>query len=187
MNKNYFLVLPTVATMFLATQSVQALVKLDSDKWAAQSARLKEKLNEQREKVCKNTQARINERWEKYYAKRADRVDNMDKGLTLLESRVSFYKSKELDTTSLETDITALTGLVGEYKTEYLKFLNILEGAKTLPCANYEGEFLPKLKAAKDQWLVVKQMADSIRDYYRINVKKHLEELRAQLKEGDEE
>ncbi|MFA5776084.1 MAG: hypothetical protein WC988_00805 [Patescibacteria group bacterium] len=168
------------------------------DRWAEQTHRLREKLKggenlpidleertnaikERRDKICKNTQDRVNERWNKYYARRTDRVENMDKGLKVLEKRIEFYKGKGLDVSNLELDLVALTSLVSDYKTAYVEFLDLLEGAKIIPCANYEGQFLPKLKEAKDQWLAVKQKADTIRDYYRNTVKVHLEELRAQL------
>jgi len=168
------------------------------DRWSEQALKWKEKfkagtdlpvnsverankIKEQRDKICKNAQERVNERWAKYYDRRMGRVENMDKGIMSLEHRIEYYKGKGLNTINLEADLIALKALVGEYKTEYLKFLDALEGTKTLPCANYEGEFLPHLKLAKDQWAVVKQKADSIRDYYLGSVKKHLEELRAQL------
>lgn len=207
MNKKYFSLIPAVSILIITSHAVYAVEKQNTnvgrvvqnvDKWAEQTLKWKEKfkaganlpidleertnkIKEQRDKICKNTQDRVNERWTKYYEKRMNRVESMDKGIKSLEKIIEFYKSKGLNTANLEADLVALKALVGEYKTEYLKFLDALEVAKTLPCANHEGEFLPKLKAAKDQWLVVKQKAESIRDYYQGTVKKHLEELRTQL------
>lgn len=207
MNTKYSLLIPAVSILVITSRAVYAVEKQNNnvgrvvqnvDKWAEQALKWKEKfkggenlpiglgertnkIKEQRDKICKNTQDRVNERWIKYYEKRLSRVESMDKGIKSLEKRIEFYKGKGLNTANLEADLVALKTLVGEYKTEYIKFLDALEGAKTLPCANHEGEFLPKLRAAKDQWLVVKQKADSIRDYYQGTVKKHLEELRAQL------
>jgi len=202
MNKKYFSLIPAVSILIFAPRAVYAVEKQNTgvsvDKWAEQALKWKEKfkgaenlptnmqervskIKENRNKICKNAQERVNERWSKYYARRTDRVENMDKGVKILENRIEFYKGKDLNVANLESDLVVLKALVGEYKTEYLKFLDALEGAKTLPCANYEGAFLPKLKVAKEQWVVVKQKSDSIRDYYRGTVKKHLEELRAQL------
>ena len=206
-NKNHLSIIPAVLIIFSVSQVAHAVdrqksavekVTANVDKWAEQALKWKEKfkggenlpvdfeertnvIKERRDKICKNVQDRVSERWSKYYTRRMDRVENMDKGVKILENRLEFYKGGGLNVANLESDLVALKALVGEYKTEYMKFLDLLESAKTLPCANYEGDFLPKLKTAKDQWLVVKQKADSIRDYYRGTVKKHLEELRAQL------
>lgn len=198
MNKKHLTVISVVLTFVFVVQPVHGLVKPNLDKWAEQSVKWREKfkdevnlpsgvgdrttaIKERREKVCQNAQGRVNERWSKYYARRTDRLENMGKGIKVLENRIQFYKDKGLNVSKLEADLIALKALVDEYKTEYMKFLDFLEGAKTLPCANHEGEFLPKLKEAKDQWIVVKQKADAIRDYYNDTVKPHLQELRAQL------
>jgi hypothetical protein len=192
MTKQYLKLFPILAILVFFSQTTLAQEAGVKDRWAEQALKWKENfkvrgdentVKEQRDKLCNNAQSRVNERWNKYYSKRTERVVSLDKGTKILEKRIEFYKGEGLNVTNLEADLVALKALVGEYKTEYMRFLDLLEGAKTLPCANYEGEFLPKLKAAKDQWLVVRQKTDSIRDYYQATVKKHLEELRAQLPE----
>jgi hypothetical protein len=187
MTKQCLKLFPTLAILVFFSQVALAQEAGVKDKWAEQALKWKENfkvrsdentIKEQRDKLCNNVQGRMDERWNKYYSRRMERVASLDKGTKTLERRIEFYKGTGLDVTNLEADLVALKALVGEYKTEYMKFLDLLEGAKTLPCANYEGTFLPKLKSAKDQWLVVRQKTDSIRDYYQVTVKKHLEELR---------
>jgi hypothetical protein len=196
MTKKYFTLFPVFSLLVLSSGTAFAVNM--PDKWGDQMERFKERVREEknvdlgpdglpkvvkekREKLCNNIQGKMDERWAKYYDRRMERLGDYKNGTALLEKRIAFFKGKGLDTGTLETDVTTLTTLIGEYKTEYTNFLTLLEKAKTLPCANHEGEFLPNLKAAKDQWVIVKQKADTIRDYYKNTVKKHLQDLRAQL------
>ena len=175
----------------------------NSDKWVEQKQKWTEKwlehnrwveslplgigkkldIQDAKEKICKSVQGKVGERWNKYEQKRLHRVDNFSKALTILERRIEFFKDKDLDTGKLETDLLHLRGLIDDYRAEYTEFLDMLETAKLIPCGNSEGEFLPALKEAKEQWSVVKQNADSIRDYYRETVRVHLQELRVQLED----
>ncbi len=165
------------------------------DKWTDQAQKWAEKwkgtlgtrANEvregSREKICTATQNKVGERWQKYYDARMNRVENLGKSVVALQNRVDYFKNKGLSTTELESDITTLQNLVDEYKTAYMAFLDALEGAKTLPCANYQGGFLPKLKLAKDEWVKVRSASQVVKDFYKSDIKPDLQALRAQLVE----
>lgn len=153
-----------------------------NEKWqGALKEQVQEKINQARERICTATQNRVNARWQKYYDSRMNRVENMERGLLKLQERVQYFKEQGLDTKKLEADIVTLQQLVNEYKSAYTQFLNALEEAKTIPCANYEGKFLPELKQAREEWLVVRAKAKAIKDFYLSNVKPHLLELRQAL------
>ena len=142
-----------------------------------------EKINQAKERICTATQNRVGARWQKYYDARMNRVENMERGVLALQERVEYFKEKGLNTSKLETDIATLQQLIGEYKTAYTDFLTALEEAKSIPCANYEGKFLPELKQARDAWTIVRAKFQAIKDFYLSDIKPDLVELRSQLEE----
>lgn len=212
MNKKYFSFIPSVAILALTSQVVLAQSMPDArtgtgrglqedklsekmDKWTEQAQKWADKwkdnletgandvVNQGRERICKAAQDKVGVRWQKYYDARMNRVDNMEQGILAVEKRVEFFKSKGLTTTELETDITTLTNLIAEYKKAYTAFLNALEEPKTMSCANYQGQFLGKLKIAKNEWGVVQTEAQTIKDFYQSDIKPDLQALRAQVAE----
>lgn len=140
-----------------------------------------DKAKQVRERICAATQDRVETRWQRYYDARMNRVQNMERGILTLQKRVEYFREKGLDTTKLEADIAKLQELVSEYKTAYADFLTALEEAKSIPCANYEGKFLPELKQAREAWDVVRAKARAIKDFYATNIKPDLMNLRSAL------
>jgi len=112
-----------------------------------------------------------------------NRVENIERGVLALQERVEYFKENGLNTSKLEADIATLQELIGEYKTAYADFLTALEEAKSIPCANYEGKFLPELKEAREAWTIVRAKFQAIKDFYLSNIKPDLVELRSQLEE----
>jgi len=159
-----------------------------AQKWAEKwQGTLKEdaqdKVNQAKERICTATQSRVGARWQKYYDARMNRVENMERGVLALQERVEYFKEKGLNTSKLDADVATLQELIGEYKTAYNDFLTALEEAKTVPCANYEGKFLPELKEAREAWTIVRARFQAIKDFYLSNIKTDLVELRSQLEE----
>lgn len=155
-----------------------------AEKWQdALKEGAQDRINQAKERICTATQSRVGARWQKYYEARMNRVENMERGVLALQERVEYFKQKGLDTSKLETDIATLQQLIGEYKTAYTEFLTALEEVKSIPCANYEGKFLPELRQARDAWSVVRAKSQSIKDFYLSDIKPDLAELRTQLKE----
>jgi hypothetical protein len=209
MNTNYLKLISTASILVLASRVALAQTPPEGagkakfedkvtekvDKWAEQAQKWIEKwrdkgtlgandvIKEKRTKICAATQEKVGVRWQKYYDARMNRVENMAKGVVTLQKRIEFFKTKGLSTTELETDIGTLEKLIGEYKTAYATFLAALEKAKNLPCANYQGEFLPKLKEAKTEWAKVGLAAQVIKDFYGSDIKPDLQALRVQLDE----
>jgi len=178
-----------------AQDKVVQKMETKADKWTGQAQKwaekwqgtLKEdaqdKISQAKERICTATQNRVGVRWQKYYDARMNRVENMERGVLTLQERVEYFKDKGLNTSKLEADIATLQELIGEYKTAYADFLTALEEAKTVPCANYEGKFLPELKEAREAWTIVRARFQAIKDFYLSNIKPDLVELRSQLEE----
>ncbi|HAZ29924.1 TPA: hypothetical protein DCY43_04290 [candidate division WWE3 bacterium] len=144
--------------------------------------KLQERLEAKREEVCARVRSRVGERYEGYYNIKIQRLAHLKKGLEALNSRIAFYKEQGLDTEVLESDYSKLSALASEYESELTKFMTLFDETKDLPCLRYEGDFVSKVQAVRDQWRVVKAKGDEIRDYYRDNVKAHIKALREQLK-----
>jgi len=183
------------ATAVRAQDKVVQKMETKLDMWTRQAQKwaekwqgtLKEdaqdKINQAKEQICTATQNRVGARWQKYYDARMNRVENIERGVLALQERVEYFKENGLNTSKLEADIATLQELIGEYKTAYADFLTALEEAKSIPCANYEGKFLPELKEAREAWTIVRAKFQAIKDFYLSNIKPDLVELRSQLEE----
>lgn len=180
MIKKYVFLISVFAFSVIYLGVVHAVV---SDDAKGQSNKLREsgKPNQLREQICQRTQSKVNERWTKYYDQRMNRVENMGKGIVTLQRRVEFYKGKGLDTVKLESDLDTLQNMIDSYKTSFATFLDELEDAKTLPCANYDASFLPELKQARNSWAGVKKASADIKAFYQSTIKPDLQALSAQL------
>lgn len=200
MDKKYLSLIPGLSILALVSHTAFAVpaempgaragTGVNPDKWAEQSQKWLEKWNSQvanetpevkKEKVCNATQKRMTERWDKYVTGRTNRADNLAKGVEKLKSLSVKFAAKGLVVTELNNDITTLEGLVADYNTAFNTFMTALQKAKDMPCANYQKEFLPQLKAAKYEWTKVKAAAVKIRDFYQSDIKPDLQALRVQL------
>lgn len=207
MNKNFLSLISAVSILIVSTGVARAVSIPDKqvkpDRWNEQSERWKEKFKvgqkpgfdkEASTRVCTNIQERVNARWLKYSTNREEKVANYDRGIKILGKRVEFYKSKGFsgeELANLTSDKAELEGMIAKYKSLYATFLTALGEAKTMPCANYQGKFLPELKEAKTAWADVLAQAEVIKNFYRDTVKPHMQELNAQIedkvKETEEE
>lgn len=104
-----------------------------------------------------------------------------------LEDLSEKLKAKNLDTTTLNTQITELKAKVATYDKDLATYKQTVADLGTMDCATDPTAFKASLETARQQLATVKQDAVNIRTYVNSTIKVTLQQLRDQLKKTESE
>ena len=127
---------------------------------------------------CEEHGNRFSMRKQKFSEHREKYVNRLGNVSTRLENVITKLNEKDIDTTTLQTQLDTLNKMIEELKAEYATFVDMIETAGEYTCGESDGAYKEALLAAKEQLKIVHAKAKTIREYFQNEIKPTIAELK---------
>lgn len=128
--------------------------------------------------VCQRAGSRIEQHLSRYTEHKEDFVQRVDGAIDKLKDINQKLKDKGCDTSRLEADYQSLGTQLNSWVNDYNLFVNLLNEAKTLACAESEGAYRDKVRQTREQLQTVRQKGKAILDLYSGTIRPDIEVLK---------
>lgn len=130
---------------------------------------------------CQERQVKIGERLEKIASRHSGHMDKLNDAVSKLNNLVSIFSDKGINTSTLESDIDTLEGMIAELNSDHEAVVDSLEAAKSVDCSTIDRDSAQaKIDEAKALMQEVKDDVTAIKSF-KETVKSHISDLKGEL------
>lgn len=153
-----------------------------ADRIKAKFEQKKEKVEARIETKCEKVNKRIDTEVRNYTARKDLHIQNFTRMIERWTAMSARLKTKGYDTTTLDNDLSTLSGMVTKLSTSYQEFVASVDATKKTDCESGIRDFRKNLLGSRTELKQFKDQVDGIWKFIKDNIRKDLVALKDQKK-----
>lgn len=133
------------------------------------------------EQTCQIAEQRIQNQIRRYDIIKANHQARNQRVVTRLNEIMLRLESEGIDVTELRTAIQGLQTTVNSFEVSAQDYINLLIESENFACGQSEGEFLSRIRSAREKAPQIRSNVLSVREYFQAEIRPELEAIKVQL------
>lgn len=136
---------------------------------------------QRREQTCQIAEQRIQNQIRRYDIIKSNHQARNQRVVTRLNEIMLQLESEGIDVTELRTAIQGLQTTVDSFEVSAQDYINLLIESENFACGQSEGEFLSRIRSAREIAPQIRSNVLSVREYFQNEIRPELEAIKIQL------